>query len=444
MILSAIGSGIILGAVIFLVFNGAGTGGRPAGAGRETETTGGRTVAQAASEPETDGKTNSKTNPEKNPETSPEIQIETDKESETAQETEDFSAYFGTYAAKDGHNLIIELGENKNETDTPHQIGPQSLLYVDDVERSQEGLVGYGSYFGLAFSVSLDKLDKLTDRDASVHVGDGCTIIENWTQVLLYQESRQDSGAYNVSLYPGETLQVMEVKNGYLKTRTPEGVYGWVQGNCVTKLSTDFPYRMVCDESSGQQSISFYLEIPGSANIILEEADGTIGEGSILRFGSFSEGWGYTVLEGAGVWINMLNAQPVSQTAQVSVLDYQVNSRKPEGRTDFYADGRVVGADEFIIPEAQSRLLTESDLSALTLKGISYAKNELYAKYGRKFKSRELTEYMSTKTWYIGIYEPEEYDSQIVQNRMNEYERKNVELLAAREQALGAYQYDED
>ena len=113
------------------------------------------------------------------------------------------------------------------------------------------------------------------------------------------------------------------------------------------------------------------------------------------------------------------------------------------GRTDFYKDGTTVNTSEYILPEAQYRYLEDDDLKALTLKGISYAKNELYAKYGRKFESQELSDYMATKSWYSPKYEPRTYDGEIV-NRMNEYERKNIAILNAKEDALGPYEYDKN
>lgn len=413
MVLSAVGSGVLLGMIIFFLFNHQTIrNGEPAG--------------EPAAEADSGG-----------------IIIETDTEPAAEEPAEDFSDYYGTYVVKNGQSLIVAAGEEKDQTDTPRQIGAKSLLYIDEVRRGQdgEGLVGYGAYFGLQLRVPLDKLEKISENDYAIYVGDSCVISESWSQVTLNQEPRQDSETIAVSLYQGEALQVMDVRNGYMKTRTPEGVYGWVDGNYVTKLMVDIPYRMVCDESSGQAVIPFYLEIPGSADVVLGEADGSIGDGSVVWFENFSDGWGQAILEGTEVWMNMVNAVPVSQTEPRNIVDYQIYETEPEGRTDFYVDGRSVGPEEYIIPQAQYRYLEESDLSALTLKGISYAKNELYAKYGRQFESQELTEYMATKSWYVPRYEPRTYDSYI-EGLMNEYERKNVELLYNREAALGMYSYD--
>ena len=49
---------------------------------------------------------------------------------------------------------------------------------------------------------------------------------------------------------------------------------------------------------------------------------------------------------------------------------------------------------EYIIPDSNSRYLTESDISGLSLQQLNYAKNEIYARRGRKFDSVELQEYL--------------------------------------------------
>ena len=57
---------------------------------------------------------------------------------------------------------------------------------------------------------------------------------------------------------------------------------------------------------------------------------------------------------------------------------------------------------EYIIPDSNSRYLTESDISGLSLQQLNYAKNEIYARRGRKFDSVELQEYFGSKSWYRG------------------------------------------
>ena len=41
------------------------------------------------------------------------------------------------------------------------------------------------------------------------------------------------------------------------------------------------------------------------------------------------------------------------------------------------------------------------------------ARNEIYARKGRKFHSIELQQYFAAKEWYVPIYEPEYFDANI-------------------------------
>ena len=87
---------------------------------------------------------------------------------------------------------------------------------------------------------------------------------------------------------------------------------------------------------------------------------------------------------------------------------------------------------EYIIPDSNSRYLTESDISGLSLQQLNYAKNEIYARRGRKFDSVELQEYFGSKSWYRGTIEPSQFTNDV----LNDYEIKNADLLSAREFAI--------
>ena len=81
---------------------------------------------------------------------------------------------------------------------------------------------------------------------------------------------------------------------------------------------------------------------------------------------------------------------------------------------------------EEILPQSDSRLLTYSDVDGLTLQEINYAKNEIYARHGRKFSSKELQNYFDSKFWYHGTIAPEDFSDSM----LSETERKNAEFLA--------------
>ena len=77
----------------------------------------------------------------------------------------------------------------------------------------------------------------------------------------------------------------------------------------------------------------------------------------------------------------------------------------------------------------------------MTIQQINYAKNEIYARHGRKFKSKELQTYFDSKSWYQGTIEPSAFN----ENTLNDYEKRNAELLSKKEFSMesGGYKLDQ-
>ena len=73
---------------------------------------------------------------------------------------------------------------------------------------------------------------------------------------------------------------------------------------------------------------------------------------------------------------------------------------------DIEDDDTAVDDDTYIFPNSDTEYLTKSDLSGMSKSEINLAKNELYARHGRKFKSKELQEYFESKDWYVPKYSP--------------------------------------
>lgn len=106
------------------------------------------------------------------------------------------------------------------------------------------------------------------------------------------------------------------------------------------------------------------------------------------------------------------------------------------------ADGTGVSQD-YIFPDSAFRYLTDADVVGMSIQEINYGKNEIYARHGRKFKSQELTDYFSSKSWYQGLYEPDDFDANYTY-LLNEYEKRNAEFLNEKEHQLDSQGYITD
>lgn len=87
-------------------------------------------------------------------------------------------------------------------------------------------------------------------------------------------------------------------------------------------------------------------------------------------------------------------------------------------------------AEEYLLPESSQRRLTEEDLSGLSGEELKLARNEIYARHGRKFKSEEIQNYFNSKSWYKGAVEPDKFQ----EDELNQFEKDNIRLLLKAEQ----------
>lgn len=96
---------------------------------------------------------------------------------------------------------------------------------------------------------------------------------------------------------------------------------------------------------------------------------------------------------------------------------------------------------EYIFADADTRYLTQEEVDKLSLQAVCYAKNEIYARHGRKFLSTELQEYFNDKSWYQGTVEAEKFSPSV----FNKYESDNIQILVKAEEKLrsGGYLLDQ-
>lgn len=99
---------------------------------------------------------------------------------------------------------------------------------------------------------------------------------------------------------------------------------------------------------------------------------------------------------------------------------------------------------EYIIEDSASRYLADADVKGLTLQEINYAKNEIYARHGRRFKSKELQDYFDSTSWYVGKYSPEDFDQNYSEKMLNDFEKRNADFLSEKEFAMAPNGYQLD
>lgn len=70
-----------------------------------------------------------------------------------------------------------------------------------------------------------------------------------------------------------------------------------------------------------------------------------------------------------------------------------------------------------------TKALTDSDLAGFSKAQLRIMRNEIYARHGYIFKSKDLKDYFAKKDWYSGTV------SDLNKIKLNKIEKQNVELI---------------
>ena len=117
----------------------------------------------------------------------------------------------------------------------------------------------------------------------------------------------------------------------------------------------------------------------------------------------------------------------------VSLDAFSIGESSDDSSASDNAEAAEVAMEDsngYILPDSASRNLKKSDLAGMTAQQLSYAKNEIYARHGRVFKSSELQDYFNEKDWY-------EENDDFKDEDLSKKEAENTKFIAA-------YQKDND
>ena len=95
----------------------------------------------------------------------------------------------------------------------------------------------------------------------------------------------------------------------------------------------------------------------------------------------------------------------------------------------------------YIIPNSDSRMLSDSDLQGITRNDLTLARNEIYARHGRMFKDDDIRAYFESQAWYAGIVPADQFSDSV----LSKIEKTNISTIKAYEDYLdgdGDYGHD--
>lgn len=111
-----------------------------------------------------------------------------------------------------------------------------------------------------------------------------------------------------------------------------------------------------------------------------------------------------------------------------------INDRfNDSGFQEGYLNQYDVTTDEEYYPETAERILKQEELWKYNQTDLSIARNEIFARHGRKYEDAFLNAVFSRKSWYQPTYSGEEFNA-IQDSVLNSNEKKNLALLIQMEE----------
>lgn len=94
-------------------------------------------------------------------------------------------------------------------------------------------------------------------------------------------------------------------------------------------------------------------------------------------------------------------------------------------------------SDSYVLPSSASHSYSTSELSHLTDWELYLARNEIYARHGRRFNNDDLQRYFNAQSWYTPLYSPEDFDARSG-SILNRVEQENASTILSLEQSRGS------
>jgi len=123
--------------------------------------------------------------------------------------------------------------------------------------------------------------------------------------------------------------------------------------------------------------------------------------------------------------ITLSDGQSLSATCKVNVVESQSQQTQTSTQTTITGD--------YVLADSSSRVYSAAELDALSNYQLWIARNEIYARHGRKFNNSELQTYFNGKSWYNGTIAADSFNESV----LSRVEQQNVDAILAEEASRG-------
>ncbi len=117
----------------------------------------------------------------------------------------------------------------------------------------------------------------------------------------------------------------------------------------------------------------------------------------------------------------------LSKTEKTNISTIKAYEDYLDGDSD--TGSSTVTNGDYIIPDSSTRYLSDSDVRGLDDHTLMLARNEIYARHGRKFNDAEIRAYFESKSWYYPTIDPADF----TEDMLSDVEKANIALIKSYE-----------
>ncbi|MCD7760464.1 MAG: SH3 domain-containing protein, partial [Clostridiales bacterium] len=309
------------------------------------------------------------------------------------------------YPSAETGNIIAGLAVGQSVTRTGTTATGWSRININGTE----GYV-FSSYLSTT-AVSADDDDDDSSSAATAYTTTGVNM------------RSEPNGTVIATLGSGQAVTLTGVTSGNWTQITVNGLTGYVYTSYLSSSASSSSDSSSDDSSSSSDSVSItatndtvyattgvYVRDYPSASTGKVVTTLTKGQ-AVTRLGTTSNGWSKVTVGGV--------------TGYVYSGYLSTSSSGSSDSTITVGTATVTG---YILPYSNSKYYTASELSGLSKSQLRLARNEIYARHGRKFTDSDLQSYFNSCSWYSGTIDAATFDANI-SSYLNSYEIANLSLI---------------
>lgn len=132
-------------------------------------------------------------------------------------------------------------------------------------------------------------------------------------------------------------------------------------------------------------------------------------------------------MDGKRYYANVSEGSTTEQIKNKSfTIDADATQESYGGNTVYEISSMINTTGSYVLEKSSEKLLTSSDIQGMSKYDLALARNEIFARHGRKFQTPEYSRYFSAKSWYK--INPN-YNYSDDNANLNEIEKKNVQFI---------------